>query len=1021
LNLDIDPLIDALPAQVWIALPDGRIEFMNRRLYAYTGIGPDQATDQGWRVAIHPADLERAAEFWSSLLKGERPRDLEARLRRHDGEYRRFSFSATQFSDKSGPPLKWCGINIDVEERRQAEEKLQVREAELSRTQYHLTEGQRLSGTASFSTDPAIDEHTWSDEFYRICGFELGSRPTIQKFRNIVHPEDRKSFDAVVEAGLAGQDFDFTFRIVTPAGVPKQLRGVGRLVDWISGRPIFVGAIQDMTAAKLAEAALLATERDLRAIVDAIPAGVALLSTAGAIEVANQPLLDYVGKTREELIRSGITDAVHVEDLTPSTAALKISLATGTPYDVEQRLLRFDGTYRWFHVRGHPIVDADGSVARWYILYTDIDERKRAEEAVRENEHYISQILNSIPVLVAVFTADGQVEFVNRRTTDYFGSTTEDLKRWQEGDVVHPDDHARVMSLFGRAIAAGEPFEWESRARRHDGVYHWLQSRGSPLKDKNGKIVRWYNVLIDVDERKRAEEALRVSEERYAIAVAGSNEGIFDWDLATDRVYLTRHTQELIGLEPGEPWRAREEWKQLVTFHPDDASRVRAGIKSHLTGRSAGYDVDFRLVLPGGPHWFNQRGVALRNASGVPYRMAGSIGDIDERVRAQEEMQRLEARLRQAQRFEAMGALAGGIAHDFNNILGAILGYGERALRGLDRSSRARRDLDQVVTASNRGRALVDTILAFSRGSSSERVAVDVERVVSEAVDLLKTRLALGTALHTRLFAGRAAIVGDPTQVHQVVMNLGTNAIQAMPSGGTLSISLETAHIEAPRSANIGILRTAEYVVLGVADTGTGIPPEILERVFDPFFTTKEPGTGSGLGLSLVLRIVTEAGGAIDVSSAPGRGSVFTVYLPRAGDAPPDEADAEPALPRGRGQRVLVVDDEKALLTLVTESLDELGYATVGFTSSTAALEAFRAEPARFDALIADGRMPGLSGADLIREVRSIRRTIPLLLISGDLSAMAAPPGDRGGPDAVLRKPVSMVELATCLARMVSL
>src|SRR5207344_2704770 len=317
------------------------------------------------------------------------------------------------------------------------------------------------------------------------------------------------------------------------------------------------------------------------------------------------------------------------------------------------------------------------------------------------------------------------------------------------------------------------------------------------------------------------------------------------------------------------------------------------------------------------------------------------------RYRAEEELRRLEWQLRQSQRLEAMGTLAGGIAHDFNNILGAILGYGEMALRGAPREGRLRRDLDSIMTAGERGRALVERILAFSRSGVGERVAVHVERVVREALDQLAANLPANVTIFPRLRAGRAAVLGDPTQVHQVLMNLSTNAIHAMPSGGTLRVLLKAVRLDAPHVATTGAVEAGDYVVLEVSDSGVGIAPDVLERIFDPFFTTKEVGVGTGLGLSLVHGIVTELRGAIDVASTVGAGSTFTVYLPRAGDAEDDCEREESDAPRGNRQQVLIVDDEEPLVRLATETLADLGYAPLGFTSSSAALEAFRAEPER--------------------------------------------------------------------------
>jgi CheY-like chemotaxis protein len=235
--------------------------------------------------------------------------------------------------------------------------------------------------------------------------------------------------------------------------------------------------------------------------------------------------------------------------------------------------------------------------------------------------------------------------------------------------------------------------------------------------------------------------------------------------------------------------------------------------------------------------------------------------------------------------------------------------------------------------------------------------------------------------------------------------------------GGTLRVSLDAVRIDAAPPPAIGSLAEADYLVLKVADTGTGIAPEIQDRIFDPFFTTKDVGTGTGLGLSLVHGIVAELGGAIDVASTPGAGSTFTVFLPRSGDALDSSQKEQPELPRGDGQRVLVVDDEEPLVRLATRTLEELGYAPTGFTSSTAALAAFRADPQRFDALITDERMPGMSGSALIREVRGIRERLPVVLMSGFVGGAVASGARAAGAEEVLKKPLSARDLAASLAR----
>jgi signal transduction histidine kinase/CheY-like chemotaxis protein len=456
-------------------------------------------------------------------------------------------------------------------------------------------------------------------------------------------------------------------------------------------------------------------------------------------------------------------------------------------------------------------------------------------------------------------------------------------------------------------------------------------------------------------------------------------------------------------------------------MHPEDFARWEAAREELFAGTGERMAMEVRYIVRGEIRWHILQAICKRDDTGKVIRWTGSATDITERKLAEEGLKTMELKLRQAQRLEAMGTLAGGIAHDFNNILGAILGNGEMALRDAPKGSRLARDLDTIMVAGERGRALVERVLTFSRSAVGERVPVHVEGVVREALDLVSAKLPSSVTVHAKLHAGRAAVIGDATQVHQVVANLVTNAIQAMPAGGTLRVELAIERVEQPRAATIGGRGAGEYVVLTVADAGVGIAPEIVDRIFDPFFTTKEVGTGTGLGLSLVHGIVTDLGGAIDVASTLGTGSTFTVYLPRSGDAAELSEEKESALPRGDGQRVLIVDDEEPLVQLATRTLVDLGYAPIGFTSSAAALEAFRADPERFDALITDERMPEMSGSALIREVRSTRSSMPVVLMSGYLGATAGEAALAIEADEVLQKPLSARDLATSLARVLRL
>jgi len=513
------------------------------------------------------------------------------------------------------------------------------------------------------------------------------------------------------------------------------------------------------------------------------------------------------------------------------------------------------------------------------------------------------------------------------------------------------------------------------------------------------------------------ERALRESEERYALAMEGANEGHWDWDLATDRLFLSPKMKMWVG-QSGDGIRTRSAWMAQVVIHPDDRPRVEAALKDHFEGRKPRYECEYRVHQPDGQWlWMFVRGRCLRDATGKPYRIVGSTADITAEKQAQIDKEHLEAQLRQSQKMEAIGTLAGGIAHDFNNILGAILGYGELAYQHSAAGSALRRYLDNVMHAAGRAKTLVDRILGFSRSGLGERAPVNVQSVVEEALELLAASLPAGIRVESRLEAGDAAVIGDATHLHQVAMNLCTNALHSMERGGVLSVVLERVEVSERRSAGRGTLSPGPHVRLVVADTGSGIAPAVFERIFDPFFTTKGVGEGTGLGLSLIHGIVIDLGGGIDVTTKAGAGSRFEIWLPVAGETGKHAIEADRRLPRGHGETVMIVDDERALVALAEEILAGLGYEPVGFDSSRAALQAFTAEPQRFDLLLTDEAMPDLVGTELARQIHELRRDIPIIVMSGHGDAQLAKRAATVGVSEVLRKPLQSRDLAEAISR----
>ena len=515
------------------------------------------------------------------------------------------------------------------------------------------------------------------------------------------------------------------------------------------------------------------------------------------------------------------------------------------------------------------------------------------------------------------------------------------------------------------------------------------------------------------------ERALRESEERYALAMEGANEGHWDWDIATDRLFLSPKMKMLEGRSDHSVITTRAKWRELTIIHPSDMPRVDGALADHFEGRTPRYECEYRIRQSNGQWcWVLARGRCLRDATGKPYRFVGSAMDVSGQKQAQTDKEQLEAQLRQSQKMEAIGTLAGGIAHDFNNILGAILGYGELAHQHAAEGSALRRYMDNVMHAAGRAKALVDRILGFSRSGLGEREPVNVQSVVEETLELLQASLPAAIRLETRLEAGNAAVIGDATHLHQVAMNLCTNAVQAMPQGGVLSVSLERLESSEGRAHLRGkALPPGPYVRLVVSDTGTGIAPEVFERMFDPFFTTKTVGEGTGLGLSLVHGIVTDVGGAIDVTTSSGEGTRFEIWLPIDGETAKPAAEVDRELPRGNGETVMIVDDEPLLVSLTEELLAGLGYEPAGFGSSRAALQAFQATPLRYDLILTDEAMPDLIGTELAREARLIRPSIPIILMSGHGGAALANRAAAMGVNEVLHKPLQRADLAESLAR----
>ncbi len=521
--------------------------------------------------------------------------------------------------------------------------------------------------------------------------------------------------------------------------------------------------------------------------------------------------------------------------------------------------------------------------------------------------------------------------------------------------------------------------------------------------------------MRDISERNQAEAAIRESEERFRQVVENIEEVFWMTDVDQSRLlYISPGYQRIWGRPPEELYRSLDSW--IETIHAEDRERVRQ--QSRELQSLGEYDVVYRIVRPDkSVRWIQDKAYPVNDASGNCTRIVGVATDITEQ-------RQLEAQVRQAQKMDAIGTLAGGIAHDFNNILGAILGFAELARFRLGDASVVRNELDGVLEGARRASGLVGQILAFSRRQDPRRVPVQVSQVVAESLRLLRATIPAGIEFDVQLPRNLPPILADPDQIHQVIMNLGTNAYQAIGNqNGRITVVAEESHAGPLGPLAPSVLRPGTYIHLSFTDTGCGIPQEVIDRIFEPFFTTKALGEGTGLGLSVVHGILKAHEGAITVYSHPERGTTFHLYFPcAAANTPVDRAPDSPPL-RGHGERILVLDDERPLALIGKQLLESLGYQALALTEPAVALAEIEANPGSFRLLITDLSMPGMNGLDLARRIHPIVPSLPILLTTGFLGGIHQRDLDHTGIRRTLGKPFSIAELAQavkdCLAERV--
>ena len=625
----------------------------------------------------------------------------------------------------------------------------------------------------------------------------------------------------------------------------------------------YIGAAMDITARKQTEEALRASELSLRLMVDSIPAWVSTMKPDGEAETVNRQATNYTGKTSEEMKNWLAT--VHPDDRMNTANCWRRAVETGGSHDVEARVQRADGVYRWFHARGLPLRDGEGNIVRWYVVLTDIEERKRAQEALRASEHSLRLMVHCIPGLLVTSTAAGEVELVNQPLLNYTGKPIEELKDWPV--VVHPGDLPAAQSLWSCSVATGVPFEVDIRVRRADAVYRWFHCRGLPLRDNDGGIVRWYTLLTDIEDRINAEEALRTRERELNLIIQTIPALVWSAAPGGDFIYVNRRVQEYTGTTLDTL--ARDEWTSLL--HPDDVELVlRAWTHSVATGQR--HEVQYRLRRWDGTYrWVHVLGEPLCDGEGRLTRWYGLLIDIDDRKRMEEDLRATQSRLSRATQTATVGELAASIAHEINQPLAAVVANGHACLRWLTAEApnvgKAREAAERIVRDGKEAGEVVRRIRALFRRTALEKVALDLNDVIGEVLRLLggettKRRITVETDLEPAL----PPVVADRVQLQQLVLNLLMNGLDAMDE-----IS------DRPRKLSVRSGRHCEDTALvEIWDSGVGLKEP--DKIFEAFFTTKQ--NGMGMGLTICRSIVEAHEGRLWASPAEGHGTIFRFTLP---------------------------------------------------------------------------------------------------------------------------------------------
>ena len=638
-------------------------------------------------------------------------------------------------------------------------------------------------------------------------------------------------------------------------------------------------------------------------------------------------------------------------------------------------------------------------------LQNEIATRQRMARELEESETRLRIIFEHAAVGIAETALDGRLTRVNRRLADLLGyGEPAELEGRHVAEISHPDEFPGELEQIRMLLESQTGVHrLEKRMHRRDGAWIWARTTVSLVRDPQGRPSHFIGVMDDVTERRQALEALEQSEQRFRQMAELMPEPLFETDPGGRLTFANRKAMETFGYGAEDLAGGLQTLDMIAV---EDRQRAAQNMLHVGTGRMSALNEYTALRKDGARFPVMIRSAPIHHG-GKLLGLRGFILDLTEK-------KQLEGQIRQHQKIEAIGTLAGGIAHDFNNILSAVLGYADLSLAEVRPGSLIHGHLLKIRRAGERARDMVRQILTFSRKTDQEMVPVQIRPIVDETLKLIRIAMPATIEIEAHL-ASSATVLADPTQIHQVLMNLCTNAGQAMAAtGGVLIVAVEDVADRPDDKSDSP--DSGPWVRITVTDNGCGMTPEVQERIFDPFFTTKGSDKGTGLGLAVVHGIVKSHGGSISVVSRPGRGAAFTIHLPVVQDGFLQHHQEVPILPRGN-EAVLWVDDEPVNVELGVQVLQRLGYTVEGTVQASEALELFRAGPQRFDLVITDMTMPEMTGAALARQILALRPDIPIILCTGYSDQISEEKALSRGIAAYALKPIEIQHLAQLVRR----